>query len=139
MMMVRMMGMRMQMMTMMFFWALKLWFSRAPFMLNGCLQKSFKFCVICILQIKLFISRNIRKMWKIILDILFIKVYLPSLFIAESKHFFNLQALHWLRCVLSIGHLPLNSPCALQVYTLPRWMLLLKNPEQPLKINEIVI
>ena len=58
---------------------------------------------------------------------------LPSRFIADSKHFRSLQALHWFRWVLSMGHLPLNSPWALQVYTRLRWMLRLKNPEQPEK------
>ena len=62
-----------------------------------------------------------------------ILIGLPSLFIAESKHFFKRQALHWFLCVLSIGHLPLKSPWALQVYTRPLWMLLLKKPEQPEK------
>lgn len=55
----------------------------------------------------------------------------PSLFIADWKHLLSRQALHWFLWVLSMGHLPLSSPCALHVYTRFRWMLLLKNPEQP--------
>ena len=51
----------------------------------------------------------------------------------DSKHFLSLHALHWFRCVLSIGQRPLNSPCALQVYTRLRWMLRLKKPEQPVQ------
>ncbi|GIX90235.1 hypothetical protein CEXT_772471 [Caerostris extrusa] len=50
-----------------------------------------------------------------------------------SKHFLSLHALHWFLWVLSIGHLPFRSPCALHVYTRLRWMLRLKNPEQPAK------
>ena len=53
------------------------------------------------------------------------------MFIAAAKHLLSRQARHWLRWVLSMGHLPLRSPEALQVYTLLRWMLRLKNPEHP--------
>lgn len=60
---------------------------------------------------------------------------LPSLFMAESKHFLSLQALHWFLCVLSMGQRPLKSPWALQVYTRPLWILRLKNPEQPKKVK----
>lgn len=62
--------------------------------------------------------------------------HLPSLFIAAAKHLLRRQARHWLRCVLSIGHFPLRSPVALHVYTLLRWMLLLKNPEHPVEREE---
>ena len=39
-----------------------------------------------------------------------IMYFLPSLFIAESKHFLSRQARHWFRWVLSIGQRPLKSP-----------------------------
>ena len=38
-----------------------------------------------------------------------------SLFMELSKHFLSLQARHWLRWVLSMGHLPFSSDDALQV------------------------
>lgn len=58
-------------------------------------------------------------------------VYLPSLFMADWKHLESRQARHWLRWVLSTGQRPFSSPAALHVYTRFRWMLRLKNPEQP--------
>ena len=39
-----------------------------------------------------------------------------SLFIPASPHFFNLQALHWFLCVLSIGQSFELVPRPLQVY-----------------------
>ena len=54
-----------------------------------------------------------------------------SLFMLLSKHFFSLQARHWFRCVLSMGHFPFRSAEALQVYTRPLWIDRLKKPEQP--------
>lgn len=67
------------------------------------------------------------------------EMHLPSLFMLAWKHFDRRQALHWFRCVLSTGHLPFRSPVALQVYTLFRWMLRLKNPEHPFKVKRLLI
>lgn len=69
--------------------------------------------------------------YMLILPLTLIIHNLPSLFIADIKHLFNRHARHWFRWVLSTGQRPFRSPVALQVYIRLRWMLRLKNPEQP--------
>ena len=56
---------------------------------------------------------------------------LPSLFMSTCKHLLSRQARHWLRWVLSTGHLPRAEPCALHEYSRCLCTLRLKNPEQP--------
>lgn len=57
----------------------------------------------------LHIMSEIKSTYLLIYLYLWVKGYsiiLPSLFIPVSKHFFNLQAWHWLRWALSTTHIP---------------------------------